>query len=76
MCKTCKHTVFMTGVGCPCSNVGVSCLRCVDKACPCPVGTKYLLSWWTKDEMCRFLQTAEDYVRKLDNGQADKVLVA
>lgn len=74
MCKMCKQTLFFTGVACPCNAVDVSCLRCVEEACACPVGKKYLLSWWTKDAMSRFVKTAEGYLEKLEAGQADEVI--
>ncbi|CAN0470422.1 unnamed protein product, partial [Hapterophycus canaliculatus] len=73
VCKTCKHTLFMTGVACPCSDVDVSCLRCAEEACECPVSNKYLLSWWTEDDLSHFVRTAEGYLAKLANGEVDEV---
>lgn len=73
MCKTCKHTLFMTGVACHCSDVDVSCLRCVRSACDCKISDKYLLSWWTRDDLSRFVTTAETYLKKLRAGEADAV---
>lgn len=63
----------MTGVACPCSDVDVSCLRCAEESCDCPVAGKYLLSWWTEDDLNRFVRTAETYLRKLADGQANAV---
>lgn len=65
----------MTGVACPCSDVDVSCLRCAREACSCPVSNKYLLSWWREDDLSRFVRTAETYLRKLRDGQADEVRI-
>ncbi|CAM9547071.1 unnamed protein product [Ectocarpus fasciculatus] len=76
VCKNCKHTLFMTGVACPCSDVDVSCLRCAEESCDCPVAGKYLLSWWTEDDLNRFVQTAETYLRKLADGQANAAAIA
>ena len=76
VCKTCKHTLFMTGVACPCSDVDVYCLRCVrcvGDSCDCPVNGKYLLSWWKEDDLSRFVRTAEMYLGKLKEGRADEV---
>ncbi|CAN0015130.1 unnamed protein product, partial [Sphacelaria rigidula] len=75
MCKTCKHTLFMTGVACRCNDLDVSCIRCVKSACECPMSEKYLLSWWTETDLSRFVSTAEAYLVKLRAGQADEVCV-
>lgn len=63
----------MTGVACRCNDLDVSCLRCVKAACGCGMEEKYLLSWWTEEDLSRFVNTAETFLRKLRAGRADTV---
>lgn len=34
---------------------------------------KYLLSWWTEEDLSKFVSTAEIYLHKLKNEQANEV---
>ncbi|CAN0055336.1 unnamed protein product [Discosporangium mesarthrocarpum] len=68
VCKTCKHTLFMSAVACGCDQLAVSCLRCATEHCDCPMASRFIMCWFKERDLEHMVETAQNYVTHLSLG--------
>jgi hypothetical protein len=75
-CLSCKQICFFSAVGCNCSHVNVSCLRCTPILCQkCPWSQKYLLSWHDMHELWGVVGQVTEFRQRKRPAPVSRVLV-